>query len=99
MIGVIIRDADTGTVVLNVSDRLTRILGQVSTGGTNGSLSVPAFSQGTPFAFPVIMNPSDPAAIGAGLLVTISGTTLSWTYTSPSSIAPATSAIIYYGLY
>ncbi len=85
---------ENGTLLYDTTTNMGRILGTISTGGVNGSLSVPAFSQGTPFAFPVLVL-SDAASVDVFQpLVTISGTTLSWTYPRGSG-----QATIVYGTY
>jgi len=65
-----------GNLVVDLTTRMTRLIGQVNQ-ATAGSMSVPAFSQGTPFVMPVIdqngvMYPQQIP------IPTVSGTTLSW---------------------
>ena len=79
--------AADGSLIMDTVDRLTRIVGSVYSGVGAGSVSVPAFSTGTPFYF--VQREGD---IGANIndafkQITISGTTLSWDqYSKPATI-------------
>lgn len=75
----------TGTIMLDATTRTGVILGDLaSTGKSNGSLSVPGFALGQGF---YICNPapgwywSSEQADSRAPTITISGTTLSWTFT------------------
>lgn len=72
-----IRDATTGKVVVDYSNRLGTIIGFVETGQNNGSVTSPGFALGTPFyALLPIGNGYTPL----GPRITFSGTTLTWTF-------------------
>lgn len=80
----------SGQLVIDLANRLTRIIGMVDTGGTSGSISVPGFSQGTPFYAVVPLNAYlDSYQLTARASVT--GNTLSWT--------SGVSSRIIYGVY
>lgn len=88
-----------GLMTVNITSRLSRLHGSVITGTSSGSISVPKFSQGTPYHI-AAMDPSYSGGLwGAGKpYITISGTTLSWDF---SSVDPAVRAStqIFYGTY
>lgn len=76
-----------GNLTVDLTSRMTRLLGSVNQGGA-GSRQEPALAQGVPFVLPVLdqnglMYPVDLT------VPTISGTTLNWT----------TGAHFYYGTY
>ncbi|CAG9184322.1 hypothetical protein CURE108131_25185 [Cupriavidus respiraculi] len=80
-----------GSLNFGSGDRLGRVVGTQWTGTSDGSINVPAFAQGTGFAIAM------PAA-GSGVFVpriSVSGTTLSWTFDSPIYRAPS---YIFYGV-
>ncbi|NIF28323.1 hypothetical protein F3J44_18300 [Pantoea sp. Tr-811] len=89
-----------GRLILDVTDRLSRILGQVATGSAAGAIAVPEFAAGygTPWAFVQQRNASANQFGKRCARVTISGTTLSWDFPGLSSweILPA---VIQYGVY
>lgn len=84
------RDA-AGNLLFDGSYQLGRIAGYVDV-SANGSMNVPAFSQGTPFFIAVPLSAS-------GLLraprVTASGTTLSWTYSTTGNYGNVVTRIFY----
>lgn len=85
-------DSGQTTPKISITDRLTSILGTISTGGVNGSITVPEFASGTPF----YMNLNLGSVEGWNApIITISGTTLSWAY--PRSTRP--SLTFMYGVY
>lgn len=87
---------ELGNVVLDTNVRVGRIIGQVTSGTSAGSISVPDFAQGTPW---FIVQPITSAGFTAEVPnVTISGNTLSWTF----PLAPnytSISSIISYGVF
>lgn len=94
--GLIVYDA-AGNPVVNVSDRLGRILGSVNVGTTSGSVSVPAFAEGAPFYF---LRADGPQQGTFPPTITISGTTLSWSAPSGyNSYWDRTPGTIFYGIY
>lgn len=92
--------ADDGTVLVSITDRVTKILGTVNTNLSNGSLNVADFSKGRPWfravAFTTGIANETPAT------VTRSGNILSWYYPSDSTAPPNTTfrnTKIIYGIY
>lgn len=83
-----------GTLVHNITDRLTRYIGNTVISGA-GSFNVPDFALGTGWFFitPYI---NFGTALNSLPEVTISGTTLSWTTDSGGTNAPVT---VHYGVY
>lgn len=84
-----------GNIVLDITDRLSRVLGSVNTGAVAGSTSNAALSSGTPWhmntnADGTIMGTSD-----AQCVVSFSGTTMSWSY----GAGTAKNVDILYGVY
>ena len=68
----------TGTVELLVTDRITRILGEVAlTGNTAGSVTNAGLSTGTPFAW---ASKDDGAFFAKDPAWSVSGNVLSWTW-------------------
>ncbi|MCE7762958.1 hypothetical protein GQL56_09925 [Pseudomonas putida] len=83
-------------MMVDITDRLTRIIGQVSSGSSPGSIQVAAFgTYGTPWAFVQQRNASADQFGKRTVRVTISGTMLSWDFPGLTSwdILPGT--IIY----
>ncbi|WP_303638827.1 hypothetical protein [Stenotrophomonas tuberculopleuritidis] len=90
--GLIAWDAQ-GRQILNLTDRLSRIIGDVNTGTSNGSISVPGFSTGDRF---VIVLPVTGITLPPAVLS--SGTTLAWSFDSiPAEYRRA--CTIFYGVY
>lgn len=83
-----------GNLTLDITDRLTRVIGSftVAAGAAAGSITVAQFSTGTPWVFPLIYSingdNTDPA-------FSISGTTLSWT----ANTAALIDVFVIYGVY
>ena len=84
-----------GAIAFDAGDRVSRALGAVQTGGSDGSITVSEFSLGTPYAlvFPLVG-----AVVSGGIYyapsLSIVGTTLSWTYT-----VTGMDCMIVYGVY
>lgn len=97
--GVEVYDAQ-GRLVFGVTDRLTRIIGQVSTGTTAGSISVPAWALGlgTPWVFVQQRNASANLFGKRTVRADVSGTTLSWSFEGLASWE-ALPAVIQYGVF
>ena len=95
--GLRIRDRNTGQITLEITDRLTRVLGRVNSGTSNGSINVPEFLGNSPFSI-VLETAQQAFDLGRTPTVTISGATLSWTFQGTAS-RPAQPATIVYGLY
>lgn len=98
--GLRVRDPNTGVIIVEITDRLTRILGQVYTGTTAGSIQVPQFALGSGFA--VIQEPPPPNPNIANIYrfprAFVSGTTLSWDFPG-NGVHPAVGAVIQYGVF
>lgn len=69
-----------GLLTVDTSYRMGRILGIAYTGVVAGSIVVPGFVQGTPFGFAIPIDRPGSQQFVKGPTVTISGTTLSWTF-------------------
>ncbi|SFM09004.1 hypothetical protein [Pelosinus propionicus] len=68
-----------GNLILDVTDRLTRVLGQFETGTTSGSITDNSLTTGTPW----MISHRKPTAIAdhkAQCVVTFSGKVLSWSF-------------------
>lgn len=99
-VGMRIRDPNTGVIVLEISDRLTRIIGNINSGSSPGSISVPGFAYGEGWAAVVEgVNPN--AALFSRVRyprISISGTNLSWDFPGiPQD--PIVACLIVYGVY
>jgi len=70
----------SGNLVLDTAHRLTRILGMFDTGTSDGSVSFPGLATGTGFYVKLT-----PDLGNAPPVVTISGTTVSWTFNNVSA--------------
>lgn len=85
-----------GVRTLNLSSRLGLHIGTIETGTTAGSIYVPDFSKGTPFAFYVGENWGWSGQDSVPNIV-ISGNTLSWSW--PHQYGYFFSVTIIYGIY
>lgn len=86
----------SGSLVLDSPTRLGVRLGSVLTGTTNGSLSVPGFAKGVPFC--VAVTSGSLYAGEEAPVVSISGTTLTWSYTGGRH-TPRRAVNITYGVF
>lgn len=75
---------NTGALVLDVTDRLTRILGEFTTTTTNGSITDANLTSGTPWFYKI----SADNPFNAICTIIISGQTISWTYSAFGVITP-----------
>lgn len=103
LVGMRVRDRVTGVVTVDISDRLTRIIGVVNSGSANGSITVPGFVNGDGWVATLEApeTNSSQSALFSYPRGTISGTTLSWDFPAPSgglsySIVPCD---LMYGVY
>lgn len=87
-----VRDA-AGNVIVSLDSRLPRIIGQVNTGTTNGSITNAALANGTPFAIPL---PSDANSSRVTVNIIFSGTTMSWYF---DNTPPTVGYTLLYGYY
>lgn len=88
---------ENGTVTLDVSERLTRVIGSFYANGSNGAITDWNVANGGTFWY-IVFPAIDVAWVDAMLpVVTASGATISWTYEWGANVnAPAT---ILYGVY
>lgn len=89
----VIRNPATGAVEVDQLTNMGRIMGTVETGGVNGSLAVPGFATGIPWAFPTLLGVVSFSANVPEVVTSPTG--LSWTYQSGSG----SNAIITFGAY
>lgn len=100
MVGLVIRNSD-GTVKLDMTSSICQTLGSVVTGGANGSATIPAAPAGRTMFYTVVPLVDMQGEKGKRPGVTLSGTTLSWTYSYNTQNWGFFSAScqIYYGYY
>lgn len=84
----------SGNMVIDVSTRLTSIIGVASVTSSNGSVTNADFARGTPFWYFTNI----PAGI-ATPDVSFSGTTLSWTWNANTTFFPRGNMNLVYGTY
>lgn len=83
-------------MVLDVTTRLTRVHGEISTGTSNGSFEIP-LSSGTPF---IVINDNSQIYSRRGPGVWLDGRIIRWEFsTSPFAGSPRASYKIIYGYY
>lgn len=87
-----IRNPTTGAVVVDADGRMGRVIGYIQV-SANGSMDVPAFATGVGLAKVHNATGFTDGLYNAMPQVTISGTTMTWTY--PAN-APVFAAIIIY---
>jgi len=85
----------SGNIVLDITDRLTRVLGEVNTGAAAGSVTDAGLSSGDPWYIAFRVDGAMWSSADADLAISISGTTLSWSYGSGT----AQNMTITYGVY
>ena len=90
--GIEVYDA-SGNLTFSVTDRLTKLLGAVNV-SSSGSLSLPAALAGNDYWFAFI--PSTGGFSGTPPVISVSSSTLYWTY--PAG-ATAMGGTIHYGMY
>jgi len=93
--GLRIKHPDTGAVLLNITDRITRVLGTLNTGTANGSYSVDS-ALGTAFFSCLVANSFD--AQSAQPDITVSGNTVSWSFDGAGFYTKVPVTILY-GVY
>lgn len=93
--GLRVKHPTTGVVLLEITDRITRILGSLSTGTTSGSYTV-STSLGT--AFFVCAVSSNFSATQTTPSIVVSGNTVTWTFNNVAGYTP-TPVYIQYGVY
>lgn len=93
-VGIRIRDKN-GNIVLDFNDRITRVLGSLTTTTVNGSVSIPALAGGTPWYY--INAPQQFNQTFQVPDVTIDNNGISWSYRLNNKTNVGVSLI--YGLY
>lgn len=102
LVGFRTRDKNTGNIIIDITDRLTRVIGLFNSGSTGGTINVPAFALGAGWAAVLEsqLPPQSPSTLYSYPIVSISGTTLSWSFPNyqgqPITIVPCD---IIYGVY
>ncbi len=91
--GLQINDA-SGNLVVDITTRLNRVLGRIDVNKANGSESNSGLSQGNPY---FIILGQDVGLISPN--VSISGTTITWTYDVVAPDEYKDNTIILYGVY
>jgi hypothetical protein len=87
----------SGVLIVDMTDRLTRTIGEIDTGVSNGSFIDPYLSTGTPWFF-TLPSFDGFSVVDAPCSITISGNTISWIF-DLSDGAVASSRKIIYGVY
>lgn len=86
-----------GNLTLDVTDRLTRVLGQFNTNSLDGSITDSNLASGSPWIFESSSSIS-PALDVSPLTVKIEGTTITWAYVDTSGVPKLNKRFIY-GVY
>lgn len=95
---------DAAGVLSFDTDTITgRYLGSVFTGTANGSVVVPGFTTGTPWFFCAKGTTAGDTTVVCVPFVSVSGTTLSWSFTDFKSLntsanAPRVGCQVFYGV-
>jgi hypothetical protein len=89
---------DGGNNTLSVTNRLTRVIGEVITGKTNGSVTSSEFLNGTPFYAFVERMGLEEYAVRYWPQVTVSGSTVSWSFLGGDSNTRVSVRLLY-GVY
>jgi hypothetical protein len=86
----------SGNLVLDTNTRLAQWLGQVSSGGNNGSVTDNELLRGTPYYY---VRASVVGAFAKVPAITISGSTITWTYPAPKAGFSSAPVVITYGVF
>lgn len=99
MAGIKIRDSQTGQVVVDITDRLTRHIGTVNSGASPGSVNVPDFALSPGWATVIEAPRPSPNLFQRYRipLITVTTTGFSWLFISTSD--PILPCDIVYGVY
>nr|DAL63676.1 MAG TPA_asm: hypothetical protein [Bacteriophage sp.] len=100
-VGLRVRDVSTGQVTVEVTDRLTRVIGTFNTGTASGSLTVSDFSSGSGWAC-ILEAPRPSLNIANNYRyprVRISGDVISWDFPGPYASWLAVACDVIYGVY
>jgi hypothetical protein len=88
----------SGNTTLSVTDRLTRVIGEVITGKSNGSVTNSEFLNGTPFYVFVERMGLEEFSVRYWPQVTVSGSTMSWSFLGGNSNTRVSVRLLY-GVY
>ena len=88
-----------GSCILDVTDRLTRVLGIFNTGTSNGSFVDPNLTSGDFWYAVSASSLSNQSPFWACLSVTVSGTTLSWEHIKTYDQGVVCNHQVIYGVY
>lgn len=80
MVGLVIRDKETGLIKVDMTSFISQEIGSVDTGGQNGSIQIPDAPLGRHLFFSVRPLVDLQVEKGKRPGVTLVGTTLSWAY-------------------
>ncbi len=80
MVGLVIRDKNSGLIKVDMTSFISQETGSVETGGQNGSIQIPAAPPGRHLFFSVCPLVDLQVEKGKRPGVTLVGTTLSWAY-------------------
>ena len=92
-----LRTWESGSLALDVTDRLTRVAGQVSiSAGSTGSVTCP---EGTPWFVLYLLDQNEPGSVGGAPApqITVNGSVISWGPKSGASTSQT--ATLTYGAY
>jgi hypothetical protein len=85
---------NVGNLLIDTSTRMGRVLGQISTGTADGSVTSAGFATGAPF-YAIVPKSGSPAAINTPN-ITITGNTMSWSF---SGVPSPQDSLVLYGVY
>jgi hypothetical protein len=82
---------ESGNLVVDITDRLAKMLGTIYTGAVSGSASVPGLSSGTPFyvATPVSTDPTAMAMFAPAISLHQASEMISWTFEANKGQSPS----------
>ena len=76
----------SGNLIISVTDRITKVLGSVDSGTSDGSVFVPGFSTGRPWVRAVAITNGSPNELAANAY--ISGNSVIWYFVGPNDSPP-----------
>lgn len=88
---------EAGTLKVSLGDRIGRFTGSVVTNGVDGSITIPGTKTGEPFF--ILTQLENPIGWFSPPLVTISGSTISWTYLPTAGNPQRINCLIRYGVH
>lgn len=102
VIGLRVRDRATGLVTVEITDRLTRVIGFIDSGTSDSSIIVPGLALGDGWAAVMEYQPGNqsPSTLYSYPIVSVSGSTVSWTFPNYQGQSNTrVSCAIIYGVY